>query len=176
MVAIAGGAAREAVMKPDVAERPNSVPWPPLLYLAAIAPAVALEMLVPSAGIVPEGLRRLLRLKGIGLLTLGAGLDIWAMLTMTRARANILPHRAATALVTSGPFRFSRNPIYLGNTIMMIGGAFAFLNFWLIPAGLLAALATHHLAIRREEAHMTAKFGDAWRAYAVRTRRWIGIK
>jgi protein-S-isoprenylcysteine O-methyltransferase Ste14 len=161
-------------MKPDVAERPNSVPWPPVLYLAAIAAAVLLEMLIPSALNVPEGLRRLLRLKGIGLLALGAGFDIWAMLTMARADANILPNRAATALVTTGLFRFTRNPIYLGNTIMMIGAAFAFANFWLIPMGLLAAVATHHLAVLREEAHLAAKFGDAWRAYAARTPRWIG--
>jgi protein-S-isoprenylcysteine O-methyltransferase Ste14 len=160
-------------MRPDIAERPNALPWPPILYLAAIAVAVLLNWTVPAAAIAPEGLLALLKVKGALWLAIGAALDIWAMVTMSRARANILPHRAATALVTNGPFHYLRNPIYLGNTVMMIGAALAFGNLWLIPAGLLAAVAVHHLAIVREEAHLAAKFGAAWMAYAAKTPRWL---
>jgi protein-S-isoprenylcysteine O-methyltransferase Ste14 len=94
--------------------------------------------------------------------------------TMARANANILPHRAATRLVTWGPFRLSRNPIYLGNTIMTASATLAFAKLWLLPAALIAATATHHLAILREEAHLDAMFGELWRAYTCRTARWIG--
>jgi protein-S-isoprenylcysteine O-methyltransferase Ste14 len=162
-------------MQPDLAERPNTVPWPPLIYLAAIGVAVVLDRVVATAYLVPDGLGTLLKVKGVLWLAVGATLDVTAMVTMSRARANILPHRAATALVTNGPFRYSRNPIYLGNTIMMIGAALAFGNLWLIPAGIAAAVAVHHLAILREEAHLAAKFGDTWRAYATRTPRWFGF-
>jgi protein-S-isoprenylcysteine O-methyltransferase Ste14 len=96
------------------------------------------------------------------------------MFTMQRQRANILPHRAATALVTSGPFAWSRNPIYLGNTVAMIGVAFAFANPWFIPAAFVAARVVVPLAIRREEAHLAEQFGEAWEAYRRQTNRWLG--
>jgi protein-S-isoprenylcysteine O-methyltransferase Ste14 len=96
------------------------------------------------------------------------------MITMARAKANILPHRGATRLVTWGPFGVSRNPIYLGNTVMTASAALAFGKLWLLPAAIAAGFATHHLAILREEAHLAANFGDDWRAYLGRTSRWLG--
>lgn len=108
------------------------------------------------------------------LMAAGGLFDLAAMLTLSRNQANILPHRAATRLVTSGPFAMSRNPIYLGNTLLMAGAALAFDNIWLLVCGLAAALAVRQLAILREEAHLAARFGDEWHAYAARTRRWFG--
>jgi protein-S-isoprenylcysteine O-methyltransferase Ste14 len=96
------------------------------------------------------------------------------MVVMARRRANILPHRAATALVTDGPFAWSRNPIYLGNTLLLSGCGLAFGNAWLLVGAAVAAIAVTVLAIRREEAHLASRFGDAWMAYAARTRRWFG--
>jgi protein-S-isoprenylcysteine O-methyltransferase Ste14 len=96
------------------------------------------------------------------------------MAVMWRARANILPHRAATALVTWGPFGFSRNPIYLGNTILLLGAGLAFGIAWFVPVAFAAAALTARLAIAREEAHLNARFGRAWREYAARVRRWVG--
>ncbi len=96
------------------------------------------------------------------------------MATMRRHRANILPHRAATALVTTGPFAWSRNPIYLGNTLMLIGFGLVLRNPWFLPAAAAAAVAVTHLAIRREEAHLEILFGPSWLAYRQRTARWFG--
>jgi protein-S-isoprenylcysteine O-methyltransferase Ste14 len=93
---------------------------------------------------------------------------------MWRAKANILPHRAATALVTHGPFAFSRNPIYLGNTILLLGAGLAFAMAWFVPIALLAAALTAHFAIAREEAHLNARFGRDWRNYALQVNRWLG--
>ena len=104
----------------------------------------------------------------------GLGLDLAAIRTMRRHRANILPHRAATALVTTGPFAWSRNPIYLGNTLLLAGAAFAFHDPWFLPAALAAVLAVTHLAIRREEAHLAHMFGAEWERYRRRTARWFG--
>ncbi len=154
---------------------PNTLPWPPMLYGAAIAIALAGTYLLPlpDPGHGPE-LSAALHGFGWFLLLVGAGFDASAMLTMARARANILPHRAATALVTSGPFAISRNPIYLGNTLMMLGAGIAFSNGWLILTGLVAAALVQPLAIKREEAHLEALFGEAWRLYAGKVRRWFG--
>ncbi|CAN5243059.1 isoprenylcysteine carboxylmethyltransferase family protein [soil metagenome] len=159
----------------DTTDRPNSVPWPPVLYGVAILCAIALQQLVPlSYPMDGAGLGGALHFAGWVLLLVGASFDISAMVTMAKARANILPHRAATALVASGPFAISRNPIYLGNTTMMVGAGLAFGNLWLIVTGLVAALLVLKLAIEREERHLEALFGPAWVDYRGRVRRWIG--
>ena len=108
------------------------------------------------------------------MLVVGLALDLWAMATMWRHKANIMPHRAATALVTHGPFALSRNPIYLGNTVLLFGAGLAFGMAWFIPAAFLAAGLTGHLAIAREEAHLNARFGREWREYRLRVNRWVG--
>ena len=106
----------------------------------------------------------------------GLGLDVYAMFEMRRLRANILPHRAATALVTTGPFALSRNPIHLGNTMLVAGAALVFSNPWFLAAAVIVAVLVEVLAIRREEKHLAARFGNAWRAYMKRTPRWIRIR
>lgn len=161
-------------MPPEIGERPNHIPWPPILYLGGIATALLLERIWPT-GLMFRSLQlRSLIPAGWLLMAAGGLFDLAAMLTLSRNQANILPHRAATRLVTSGPFAMSRNPIYLGNTLLMAGAALAFDNIWLLVCGLAAALAVRQLAILREEAHLAARFGDEWHAYAARTRRWFG--
>lgn len=156
-------------------DRPNRIPWPPLLYGGAILLAMALQRLLPLPDPAPDGaLAGWLDPVGWALLMLGAGFDLSAMATMARARTNILPHRAATALVESGPFAISRNPIYFGNTLMMAGAGLGLGNLWLIVTGLVAAALVLKLAIEREERHLEAVFGPDWLAYRGRVRRWIG--
>ena len=160
-------------MAHDPRPRPNSIPWPPLIYGVAVLAGVALSHVWPLAGwqVWPRWLGLL---AGIGLMAAGAGFDGAAMLTMQRHRANILPHRAATALVTSGPFALSRNPIYLGNTLMVLGAALVFGMAWLLPMAMAAAATVQVLAIRREEAHLASLFGPAWQDYARLVPRWLG--
>jgi len=161
-------------MAPEFGDRPNRIPWPPILYLGGVAAGLLLEWIWPTSGIFAAELRRLVIPVGWLLMAAGGLFDLAAMLTLSRHKANILPHRAATRLVTSGPFAVSRNPIYLGNTLLMAGAGLAFGNFWLLVCGLAAALAVRQLAILREELHLAARFGDEWRAYAAGTRRWLG--
>jgi protein-S-isoprenylcysteine O-methyltransferase Ste14 len=151
-------------------DRPNTVPWPPILFGAAALVAWAAGRLVP----LPWPEAALLGHAGWVMIATGITIDLWAMVVMARRRANILPHRAATALVTDGPFAWSRNPIYLGNTLLLSGCGLAFGNAWLLVGAAVAAIAVTVLAIRREEAHLASRFGDAWMAYAARTRRWFG--
>jgi protein-S-isoprenylcysteine O-methyltransferase Ste14 len=75
--------------------------------------------------------------------------------------------------VTWGPFRFSRNPIYLGNTLLLIGIGIAGGNYWFVLGALVSALLVDRLAIRREEQHLAARFGEAWTNYAQSTPRWL---
>jgi len=153
---------------------PNSVPWPPLLYGGGAVLALLLDLAVPLPAWWVGAHWPAVRLLGDALIVSGIALDLWAMATMWRGRANILPHRAATALVTHGPFALSRNPIYLGNTCLLAGAGLAFGIVWFLPVALLAAGLTAHLAIAREEAHLNARFGADWRDYRLRVNRWIG--
>ena len=155
-------------------DRPNVLPWPPIVYGCAAALAFGLGRIFP---ISTEFLRNaIVKDGGIVLMFAGLGFDFAAMITMRRARANILPHRAATQLVTNGPFSLSRNPIYLGNTLLLGGAGLAFGNAWFLIAAAIAAQLVTVLAIRREEAHLASRFGPAWDAYAQRTPRWLRLR
>ncbi len=155
-------------------ERPNVLPWPPIILVLAVICAVTLHYVLPLeialittswVGRVCGGL--------VGLV--GAALDILAVVTMRRAQTNILPHKAADTLVTHGVFSVSRNPIYSGNTLMLAGASGLFANGWFLIAAVAAGVAVYNLAIKREEAHLSEKFGSEWTAYCNRTPRWLFV-
>lgn len=162
-------------MKHNIAQRPNRIPWPPILVVLAVLAAVALDAIWPAASLL-EGAGPGLRIAGIAIAGLGIGLDLAAMVTMHRARTNILPHRAAGHLVTGGVFAISRNPIYLGNTLLLLGVAMALARPWLLATAVIAALLVDRLAIRREERHLAARFGQAFEDYMQRVPRWFGLQ
>jgi protein-S-isoprenylcysteine O-methyltransferase Ste14 len=157
---------------PGSAQRPNVVPWPPLLYGGFAILAVALHRLLPLPW--PDGPTRIvLAAAGLCLACAAVALDVTAALAFYRRHTTILPNRPATALVTEGPFAKSRNPIYLANTMLVAGAGLLFGIAWLLLAAAAAAVATHHLAILREERHLAARFGGDWHDYAARTPRWL---
>ncbi|MGN6550739.1 MAG: methyltransferase family protein [Pararhizobium sp.] len=151
--------------------RPNAVPWPPLIMAAAIALAWGAAHLQPL---------RLIFLPltwsvaiGAVLFVAGAALDLWAMRTLHAGGTAILPNRRARHLVTTGPYAYGRNPIYLGNALVIFGIGFMLGSLWFAIAGIAATLATDRLAVRREERHLLALFGADYEVYCRRTRRWF---
>jgi protein-S-isoprenylcysteine O-methyltransferase Ste14 len=90
-----------------------------------------------------------------------------------QARSSILPYRATTALVTSGPFRFSRNPLYLAMGLSLAGVAFALNSLAMLLVILPWAVVMRHGVIAREERYLEGKFGEDYRAYCRRVRRWL---
>jgi protein-S-isoprenylcysteine O-methyltransferase Ste14 len=152
---------------------PNKIPWPPLIYLGAAAAGLALHWTVPLPW--PTGaLGAVLMVLGLFMLAAAIAIELATALTFRRHKTTILPHRAATRLITSGPFAWSRNPIYLANTMLLIGVGLAFGIGWLVLTAPFAAGLTLLLAIKREERHLAQQFGDDWKAYAARTGRWFG--
>ncbi len=165
---------QESVERPDdeFADRPNRLPWPPIIYTAAFAACWVLQGVAPLAAL-DEALAMAPKAAGLIFAATGFTLDLAAMSALVRHRTAILPNMASSALVSTGVYAYTRNPIYLGNTILLIGFAIALRWGWLAIAAPITMVAVTMLAIRREEKHLVARFGDAWRAYAARVRRWI---
>ncbi len=153
-------------------DRPNRIPWPPIIYLSAVILGLIVDVNMPLPWI--SGIFETV-LQGIGaVLAIGAlGLDVIAVQTFREHQTTILPNKGASNLITSGPFAWSRNPIYVGNTLLVLGAGLFFGKLWLIILAPIAALITQKLAIEREERHLAAKFGAAWDDYAKRVRSWL---
>lgn len=157
--------------QPAVSGRPSTVPWPPILLAAAIIAAFALGRLQPLPW---SGLDDLpARMIGYGIGALGLALAAWSVLTLVRAGTTVRPDAAATVLVTSGPYWRYRNPIYLADVLILLGLAQLTYNVWFVVAAVAFAILVTWLAILPEEQHLEERFGEEWRAYKERSRRWI---
>ena len=113
------------------------------------------------------------RWAGWGLIDGGLLLMFLAVLQMARQRTTVNPYGTPAKLLEEGPFRFSRNPIYLADTLIYAGIALLLASLWpwlLLPA---LILVMNRTVIRHEEALLTELFGDAYRAYRKRVRRWL---
>ena len=155
----------------DFSARPNVLPWPPLMFLLAFVAALALGAIAPLRLDLPGVVRAI----GAVLIVGGLALYGWGVVTMSRAKTNMLPNRAADRLVDWGAFAFSRHPIYVGGAIAFLGLGVAANRGWICLAALVVALAIDRFGMAREEAHLAARFDDEWTRYAVRTPRWLGL-
>ncbi|MBZ9895324.1 MULTISPECIES: isoprenylcysteine carboxylmethyltransferase family protein [unclassified Mesorhizobium] len=152
--------------------KPGLIPWPPLIYIAAIAISIALGLLFPLPWI-GDLLGDLLYAAGWVALFGVAALWFTAIRTMTRAKTTLNPNAVPDHLVTTGPFGVTRNPMYLANTLLLIGVAFISGIVWFLPLAFVAAFVTQKVAVEKEEKMLSAKFGKKYRDYAKRVRRWI---
>lgn len=155
-----------------IEDKPNRLPWPPMIYIAVAALAIVLHWLLPLPWLA-DPLREFLFAVGWLVVAGAIAIDISAMRIMHRAKTTIMPNKGSSHLVTNGPFSFSRNPIYLANTMLMIGAGLIAGIVWLILLAPFAAFATTKLAIEREEQHLQARFGKRYRDYSKKVRRWV---
>lgn len=153
-------------------DRPSPFPWPPVLLMLAIGGAFAVDQFIVALP-MPMAELALVRVLGWMLLLGGIAIGVWAALAFRAHNTSIRPDRGADALIESGPYAWSRNPIYLGEAIALAGAALAFNRLTFLIAAPLFALAVNRLAIRREEAHLARRFGEAYQRYTERTRRWL---
>lgn len=158
-------------MSESISDRPNKFPLPPILLGTFILAGFILGGLVP--GFTSPGFGLFFRILGGIVIALAIGLDLWVFKIFSGASTTIRPDRGAAALVTGGPFRFSRNPIYVGN-IGILAGLGLFTGIWLFFAfSVINFFLLDHYQIRKEEAHLAARFGMDWHDYADRVRRWL---
>ena len=157
-------------MSPSPHLRPRTLILPPAPYAAALVGGWWLDRHVLTLSLDWGALTQPLGwlLSGIGIALL-----LWTLVTFARHRTTVNPYKAASSLCTRGPFRFSRNPIYLGDWFLLGGISLLLHTVWpLLFAPLIWALLRYGV-IRHEEAHLAARFGDDYRAYMKRVRRWL---
>jgi protein-S-isoprenylcysteine O-methyltransferase Ste14 len=134
-----------------------------------ILTGVALDLLFPA----PLLMDMVQYPVGALLIAMGLGLAIWAFRTFTRAGTNIPTSRPATTVVDWGPYRVSRNPIYSGMVLLLLGVGVMVDGIWTVAMAVPFILTIRQAVIAREERYLEAKFGDPYRAYKRRVRRWI---
>jgi protein-S-isoprenylcysteine O-methyltransferase Ste14 len=107
------------------------------------------------------------------LILLGLGLVGYCAWQFKKAQTHIQPWRATSSIVTDGPYRYSRNPIYVAFAITGAGIALAFNSGWMLLSLLAFVLLANKLVIEREEKYLEGKFGDSYSNYRRETRRWL---
>jgi protein-S-isoprenylcysteine O-methyltransferase Ste14 len=142
---------------------------PPLYYVVAFLVGVALELAFPTSW-PSTGVR-------IAAAVLAGGawfaLDGSAMAFFRRAGTSMVPMNPTSALVVSGPYRFTRNPMYLGMALLYVAVAFAFGVMWALAFLPAVILVVDRLVIAREEPYLERRFGQSYLDYKARVRRWL---
>ncbi|HSM19382.1 MAG TPA: isoprenylcysteine carboxylmethyltransferase family protein [Hyphomicrobiales bacterium] len=142
---------------------------PPVIFLAGLAIGLAAEWLWP-APLLPQTLQYAV---GISLMALSAVIAALGFREFFRHRTPVEPYKPTESIITSGPFRYSRNPLYLSLTLLYAGTAFAVDGVWIAVLLVPVLILLHDGVILREEAYLERKFPDVYPAYKARVRRWL---
>jgi protein-S-isoprenylcysteine O-methyltransferase Ste14 len=108
-----------------------------------------------------------------GLILFGLGLIGYCAWQFKRAQTCIEPWRPTSCIIANGPYRYSRNPIYLGFAIAGVGIALAFNTYWMLLSVLVFVLIANKFVIEKEEKYLERKFGESYLNYQRQTRRWL---
>ncbi len=150
------------------ADNAGVVVRPPLLYAAALGAMLVLRWLWP----LPI-LGRAALWPGLALVALAVGLLVWGRQTLVAGGTNVDPSLPSTAIVTSGPYRFSRNPLYVGLALFYFGLTLALDSWWGIVLLAPVLIVMHRGVIQHEERYLEQKFGDGYRQYRAAVRRYL---
>ncbi len=148
---------------------PGVIAPPPLIYLAFLLGGFLIDFFFPVA-VLPNSVQY-----AVGFALIGAGLIVFAsaIREFLKAGTNIPTRKPALVVVTSGPYRFTRNPIYLSMSIFYAGIAVAADSIWVLALLLPVLVIIHRGVILREERYLEGKFGEEYRQYKASRRRWL---
>lgn len=157
-------------MRPDIeAGSPGVAVRPPLLYGAAFLAVLVLRWFWRMS-IVSGGPTFWL---GLALLLVGVTNVVPGRRALVAAGTNVDPSLPTTTIVTTGPFRFSRNPLYVGLTLLYLGLTLAFNTWWGVVLLVPILLVMHLGVVLREERYLEQIFGEQYRQYRSRVRRYL---
>lgn len=149
------------------------VVFPPLIPAAGFLFGLLLQWAVPLRPPVPSLWQFDIRMAGGALFAVGIAGFVWTIATMWTFGTPIHNAKTPTAVVRTGPFRWSRNPMYLFGSLGYAGLATMLLLPWALLLLAPVVAATHYGVVLREEAFMERRFGEAYRAYKQSTPRWL---
>jgi len=152
-------------------DRPGIIAPPPLLALGCLAIGLVVDRFVPlpiagSGAAVRVGI-------AIALLIAAAALFLAAVRQFRKHDTTPNPYQPSSAIVSSGVFGFTRNPIYVAFMLVVLSAGVGFNTLWPILGLVPLALVLHFGVVRREERYLSRKFGNAYDDYRRRVRRWI---
>jgi len=142
---------------------------PPILLLLLIIAGLIGRWLVPAA-FLPAGIGSAL---GAPVVVIAFAIFAWAIMTMRQGGASIPTHTPTDAIVASGPFRFSRNPIYLSMVLLLTGIGVWSNSLWFVAAAAVDAVLLNRYVIKPEERYLEQKFGEVYLKFRRSVRRWI---
>ncbi|APZ94371.1 methyltransferase family protein [Fuerstiella marisgermanici] len=145
---------------------------PPILFVISGYCGSAIEANVPvplsTVVVVPAQVPL-----GWSTVALGTALLGWALVTFVWMKTAIYPNRPARQLVAQGPYRFSRNPMYVALTVITVGVSLLADNLWMLTLLPLVLIALTKLVIQPEERYLAETFGASYQSYQARVRRWL---
>jgi protein-S-isoprenylcysteine O-methyltransferase Ste14 len=150
-------------------DRAKVIAPPPILYLGALAIGLGLHLAFPVR-VLPRGVARV---AGWFVCLLSAGFGMSGLWVLRKAGTSQNPRRPTTALVVSGPFRFSRNPLYLSLLFLYTGIALLVNSLWISFLMIPLVVVLRAGVIGPEEDYLERKFGDGYRRYRSQVRRWL---
>ena len=142
---------------------------PPVLVLLALVAAIALHHFWP----LPIAPRALAVALGAAFGVFAIGIGAWGRITLVKGGTNVNPYKPTTSIISGGPYRFTRNPLYVGIQSLLIGLSLLAGTWWgpvlLVPA----FLVLHYGVVLREEAYLERKFGQDYLSYKSKVRSWL---
>ena len=154
----------------ETIDRSNVVIHPPFAWALALVAGLGVGWLSPLQ-FVPTAVPR--AWVGGGLFAVGFVLAIWAIVTIRKAGTRVETNKPTTTIVANGPYRFTRNPIYIGMFLGQIGLAIGLDNLWVLATLVPFYLVIRYGVIAREETYLERKFGAVYLGYKSRVRRWM---
>jgi protein-S-isoprenylcysteine O-methyltransferase Ste14 len=145
---------------------------PPFLFLGALALGCLLSLVLP----IPPGLggaNKLAVLAGSAFVLIGFALAALSMRRFRVAGTSVVPGEPSTALVTTGPYAVTRNPIYIGFVLAYFGLAIMLTSLWIVALLIPVLFILQRGVVEREEAYLERQFGEAYRKYKARVPRWL---
>lgn len=157
-------------MTTDEKDKPGVIAFPPLIWLVSVVLSVLVHFFVIRLPIMSYGACLLC---GIVLVILAPALAGSALVTMKKAGTNVNPAEPTLTIVRDGPYRFTRNPMYLALCLLQAALGF-FLNDWITLLFVVPlALVMHYGVVLREERYLAAKFGEPYLELKREVRRWL---
>ncbi|MEM9751594.1 MAG: isoprenylcysteine carboxylmethyltransferase family protein [Pseudomonadota bacterium] len=160
----------DAAAARDQPDHANSKIHPPVLFVVCIASAALLHIFFSFRLPLPEGLSNSM---GLILIALAVFLGGAAAGLFLRSGEGLPPSTPTNQVFETGPYRFTRNPIYLAMAMILLGLFLMSRSAWLLAATFIFTYLIQNMVIRKEEAYLTRKFKDAYKDYQRRVRRWI---